>query len=211
MSPRVATNQRDQYMQVRREQILDAAVEVFGSKGYAEATVAGIAAAAGIAKGTFYLYFPSKEEIFTAILAERSFLPNLADLMVTDQPLGVTLRNIAESYYLFMDTNLSIYRIAVANACFFPTQARQVYREIILKGNQALADFLDRLSKAGVIPTLRDPFLTARIYFGLLSTYILSEEILCGKDIQPVDREAWIREIIQVFLDGVKSDSETDG
>jgi AcrR family transcriptional regulator len=52
----------------RREQILKAAMEVFSKKGYAAATIPEIAAAAGLAAGTIYLYFPSKRELFIAVI-----------------------------------------------------------------------------------------------------------------------------------------------
>jgi len=47
--------------------IIEAAVVVFAQKGYASATVADIAARAGIGKGTIYEYFASKEELFFAV------------------------------------------------------------------------------------------------------------------------------------------------
>ena len=52
----------------RRQQILDAATEVFASSGYHEAGINDVIARAGIARGTFYLYFSSKHGVFTAIL-----------------------------------------------------------------------------------------------------------------------------------------------
>ena len=51
----------------RRAEILDAAVKVFVEKGFQDATVADITAAAGVAKGTFYLYFDSKEHLLGAL------------------------------------------------------------------------------------------------------------------------------------------------
>src|SRR5213596_602037 len=51
----------------RRREIMDAAVEVFTSKGVAGATVSDITQAAGVAKGTFYLYFDSKEHVVAAL------------------------------------------------------------------------------------------------------------------------------------------------
>ena len=53
----------------RREQILTAALAVFAEKGYHEAGVSDIIERAGIARGTFYLYFESKRAIFDDILA----------------------------------------------------------------------------------------------------------------------------------------------
>src|SRR4029453_14508682 len=52
----------------RRDQILTAAHGVFASRGFKDATVGDIAEAAGIAKGTLYLYFKSKEDIYWAAL-----------------------------------------------------------------------------------------------------------------------------------------------
>jgi AcrR family transcriptional regulator len=56
----------------REEQILQAALEVFSQKGYAAATVPEIARLAGVATGTIYIYFPSKREMFIAVI--RKFI-----------------------------------------------------------------------------------------------------------------------------------------
>ena len=52
----------------RRAEILDAARTVFASNGFDTATVDDIALAAGVAKGTIYLYYPSKRDIYWAAL-----------------------------------------------------------------------------------------------------------------------------------------------
>jgi AcrR family transcriptional regulator len=53
---------------LRRQEILAAAIKVFGKEGFADACVDDIAVAAKIAKGTLYLYFKSKEEIYAAAI-----------------------------------------------------------------------------------------------------------------------------------------------
>lgn len=52
----------------RSRQILDAGLAVFAEHGYHRASVAHIVEKAGVARGTFYLYFPSKRELFDAVL-----------------------------------------------------------------------------------------------------------------------------------------------
>lgn len=52
----------------RRAQILDAALHVFASKGYHAASISDLVDAAGVARGTFYLYFESKNDVFVALL-----------------------------------------------------------------------------------------------------------------------------------------------
>ena len=54
--------------EVRREQILDAAASAFVAKGVSTATMDDVAAAAGVAKGTVYLYFRSKDALVTGLV-----------------------------------------------------------------------------------------------------------------------------------------------
>src|ERR1700722_7872822 len=63
-------SRRKEASELRRSAILRAARTVFSRQGYSETVVADIAAQAGIAKGTLYLYFPSKEQIYLAALLE---------------------------------------------------------------------------------------------------------------------------------------------
>src|SRR5438093_13378446 len=51
----------------RREQLLDAALAVFSAGGYSAAKVSDIVGRAGVAQGTFYLYFRSKQEVMLAL------------------------------------------------------------------------------------------------------------------------------------------------
>jgi len=62
---------------VRRERILEVAAEVFAREGYHRATIADIIAGADIARGTFYLYFKSKQDVFE-FMADR-FLAQLKE------------------------------------------------------------------------------------------------------------------------------------
>jgi AcrR family transcriptional regulator len=63
-----AASKREQLRQERREQILEAALTVFGQKGFHAANVSDVAAQAGVSQGTIYWYFDSKEELLTAAL-----------------------------------------------------------------------------------------------------------------------------------------------
>ncbi|MDR2870334.1 MAG: TetR/AcrR family transcriptional regulator [Deferribacteraceae bacterium] len=65
--------------EVRKNEILDAASALFLSKGYVKTTVSDIIEVVDIAKGTFYYYFKSKEEVMNA-LAER-FIDNATQYM----------------------------------------------------------------------------------------------------------------------------------
>lgn len=199
MSPLVSSDHREQYLHERREHILDAAMQVFETKGFAATNVAEIASLAGIAKGTIYLYFESKQQIFAAILNERSFVPLLADLLIEDQPLEATLRNLAKNFQSYMETHLPLIRMAMADGIRFPDCAEQVYQELILKGNLILADYLEKQSKAGNIRPLKNPFLTAKIFMGMMMYHVLTQEVMGGKNIIYISQDEWIDEVIQIF------------
>ncbi len=66
MSPRTSRQNRGIRAE-REQQILDAALAVFAQKGYGDTRIGDIADAVGIAKGTIYLYFESKEALFEAV------------------------------------------------------------------------------------------------------------------------------------------------
>jgi AcrR family transcriptional regulator len=71
MKPEVTANAdpwREQLVETRRSQILEAAVQVFAEKGFHRATVKEIASTAGIAEGTIYNYFGSKRELLIAMI-----------------------------------------------------------------------------------------------------------------------------------------------
>jgi AcrR family transcriptional regulator len=77
--PRVPTR-KQVLTDLRRQEILAAAIKVFGKKGFAATCVEDVAAAAHIAKGTLYLYFKSKEDIYaTAVHLAVAQLQSLAD------------------------------------------------------------------------------------------------------------------------------------
>lgn len=64
---------KDEDKEGRRRQLLDAAVRLFARLGYADVKMADVADAAGLAKGTVFLYFPTKEALFLALLEEELF------------------------------------------------------------------------------------------------------------------------------------------
>ncbi|MFO8055785.1 MAG: TetR/AcrR family transcriptional regulator [bacterium] len=81
--------------EVRRQQILDAAIDCFCSKGYHGASISDIVEASGTSKGNVYWYFASKEEIFLAVVemwAERA----LRDLAEDLQEKGGSFESLAD-------------------------------------------------------------------------------------------------------------------
>src|ERR1700683_1103704 len=74
----------------KRNAILSAATEVFAERGLSAATSA-ISSAAGVAEGTLFTYFPTKDELVNALYREIKL--ELADAMMSDFPRRASIRN----------------------------------------------------------------------------------------------------------------------
>jgi len=67
-----APPKRERRKEARPGELLDAALALFVEKGFAATRVEEVAARAGVSKGTLFLYFPSKEELFKAVVRENA-------------------------------------------------------------------------------------------------------------------------------------------
>ena len=65
------THKRERRKEARPGELLEAALDLFVEKGFAATRVEEVAARAGVSKGTLFLYFPSKEELFMAVVREN--------------------------------------------------------------------------------------------------------------------------------------------
>jgi TetR/AcrR family transcriptional regulator len=71
-TPTCAPPRRARRKQARPGELLDAALSLFVEKGFAATRVEEVAARAGVSKGTLFLYFPSKQALFKAVVHENA-------------------------------------------------------------------------------------------------------------------------------------------
>ena len=95
---------REQTKVANRLAILDAAREVFGDLGYETATVRDIIRRTGLAAGTFYNYFKSKDEVYLALASEgaRQFAPLLKAQRAQSANWEEFVQAAIEAYFLFL-------------------------------------------------------------------------------------------------------------
>ena len=110
-----------------RAKLLDAAESEFGENGFHNGSISGITQRAGVALGTFYTYFESKEEIFQALV---SYMSQRTHEWIAEHVSGAPDRLTAErlgieAYIEFARQHKGIYRI-ISEAEFVATDA---YRE----------------------------------------------------------------------------------
>lgn len=101
---------------LRHQQILDAAYDVFNQVGFHSATIDQIAERAELAKGTIYIYFKSKEELYFSLLlnGQEIIIGMLTDLEKRNPPPEELLREISDTLFRFYREHTSYFRIFTA-------------------------------------------------------------------------------------------------
>jgi AcrR family transcriptional regulator len=139
----------------KRRQIIDGARKVFLERGFDAASMGDIAKAAGVSKGTLYVYFKDKDELFGAIVrgecamqAEGVFSFNHAD-----HDVETVLLKHGKAFVEKMSDpgRLSSLRTVIAVAERMPDLGRKVYETGPAVANAKLADYLRAQVEAGVL------------------------------------------------------------
>lgn len=185
----------------KRNAIHRAAVEVFAAKGYFNSKVADVASAAGVADGTVYLYFKSKEEILHYIFdrAMEEFigdgLRELAEIEAPDDKL----RRVAELHLerLGADRDLAVvFQVELRGSTKFMSEFSRAgfakYLDIIKKT-------IDEGQKSGSFRKDIKPIVAAKIFYGALdemvTNWILSNR---AYPLRPMANE-----VVKIFLGGI--------
>jgi AcrR family transcriptional regulator len=135
--------------EARPQELLDAALDLFVERGYAAARLEDVAARAGVSKGTLYLYFTNKEELFKAVIREN-VLPLLGEAESLfgqfDGASADLLRGFILTWWEKLgNTKLSgITKLMMAEANNFPEVTQYFHDEVIMRGQAMIARILQR-------------------------------------------------------------------
>lgn len=145
---------REVLAEFRSGEILAAARRVFARRGYDAATLEEVAQEAGIAKGTLYLYFPGKEEIFWAAVRERmlELRQRTLEAMRLAEGIQARLRAAIAARGELMRSDaefMRIYLTEFGHLCAHPTRFRKPFRELYLAMARDLAEVLQAGMQAG--------------------------------------------------------------
>jgi len=104
---------REREKRQRRRDILDAAREIFWEHGYTATTMPEIARAAELAPGTLYLYFPSKQALYSELLIEGYDLlvEQLREAVHTGEPVGLQAEALMDTLFAFAAENPEYFDI----------------------------------------------------------------------------------------------------
>lgn len=118
-----------------RARILKAALEEFSEKGFYNATIDSMAERAGIAKGTVYRYFKTKEQLFNALKEDTitEFVDMATKKISTDDDILTILERVIENYLGFFQENSALFKVIIQEHSDFGREFSEKFiNELIL-------------------------------------------------------------------------------
>jgi AcrR family transcriptional regulator len=145
--------------QARPGEILEAALAVFAEKGFAAARMEDIAVKAGVTKGTIYLYFPSKEEVFKSLAREHVGQSLILATEQAEKYEGSAFEFLKFFYARFFEFVLQsdvavLPKIIIGESGNFPELARFWREEVIEKAIDMLSGIIAKAIARGEIRDL---------------------------------------------------------
>jgi AcrR family transcriptional regulator len=203
--PRVSAKDRPAFLEERRTAILEAALRVWGKRGFDGTSVSEVAREAGLTKGTLYLYFPSKRALLEEALRRYSLRPDVeAGLArLRGQPLGDVVRGLVAVTWRGLVARREIAGLLLRELPNHPEEARRFLEQVVLPLNLLLADYLREALPPGRAAHL-DPIVAARSLLGMVVTFFVSQEVLGGAELLPIPEERILATISELFLRGAE-------
>jgi len=194
--------------QARPGEILDAALEVFAEKGFAAARMEDIAKRAGVTKGTIYLYFPSKEDVFKS-LARKHVGDTIASAAEQARLYEGSLRDFLAMLFAIVGQKIHagqaavLPKIIIAESGNFPELAQFWRTEVI---DKALGMLTGVIAKGIARGELRDlpPEHVARLCMAPVLMSIIWRSVFAPTDTVPFDYEKFLALHRDILLKGLK-------
>jgi AcrR family transcriptional regulator len=187
--------------EARRAQILESALTVFATKGFHETSVTDLVDAAGVARGTFYLYFDGKDAIFLELVADlqHHLRANVVGVDPAKGDLEEQLRATIARVLRTLETNRRLTRILFREAVGLHDAVDQRLRAF----HDELYGYVARAIEVGVaIGRIRavDPHLAAVLVVGSVREVV--QRLVVASD-EVVDVDAVARGVVDHHLRGL--------
>jgi AcrR family transcriptional regulator len=193
--------------EARPKELLEAALELFVERGFAATRLEDVAQRAGVSKGTLYLYYSGKEELFKAVVRE-SLVP------VLDKAEDLVSNHSGDSIELFRliifgwwehigNTRLSgISKLVMAESGNFPELSNFYHQEFVARGMAMIASLLERGIALGDFREINASHLTQVIIAPLMMLMMWKHSFSASK-IDPISPEIYLNNLVDMCLHGL--------
>lgn len=179
MSEEKKMPRRERERRMHREQILEAALELFSARGYHNVSMQEIAERAEYAIGTLYKFFPNKEEMYRALIREHAdhFHEALNETLTRGNDELTTLRNYVATKGQVFSSHVPIIRLFLAESRGasvnvkggLDEELRKRYDETL----ERLAKVIARGMKNGLFKNISTPFYLAMSIDSVINTFLM--------------------------------------
>lgn len=191
----------------RPREICAAALEVFAEKGFAAAKLEEIARRAGVSKGTLYLYFDDKQELFRAVV-RSAIAPNIEAITSAESAFDAPFDQVVRMFlngFAEREARLpvgAVAKIVIGESRNFPELARVWHDEVASKAIGALTAVIERAQQRGEVRA-GDPRLYAFSLVGPMVLGALWHATLVPVGGTPVDLTALAKQHAEMILAGM--------
>lgn len=202
-------HKRERRKEARPGELLDAALDLFVEKGFAATRSEEVAIRAGVSKGTLFLYFPSKEELFKAVVREnmvRHQTEGAEEIARFEGPTPQLLEYLMlEWWRRYGATKASgISKLVMSEANNFPDLARFFQDEVVTPGHAMIRSVLQRGMDSGEFRPV-DMDLTVHSVLAPLLFLVTWKHSMapCCPSSQQIDPETFIRHHSDLLVRGL--------
>lgn len=191
----------------RPGEICSAVLEVFSEKGFAAAKLDEIARRAGVSKGTLYLYFADKEDLFRAVVRD-TVVPNIDAVrgMVesAELPFAEVVRMVLPRFAAIAGRVRigAVAKMVIGESRNFPELAKVWHDEVVSKALGMIGGLIERAQAKGEVRP-GDPRLHAFTLMGPMMMGVLWRETLQPAGGAPLDLEALAKQHAETVLAGL--------
>jgi AcrR family transcriptional regulator len=195
--------------EARPAEIVAAALEVFGERGFAAARLEDIAGRAGVSKAALYLYFPTKHDLFRAVVAE-AVAPNMAGVAAAAEAYEGPFEDLARTLLPALAAVASrpplggVVKMVIGESRNFPELAKVWHDDLVGKALAAVAGAIARAQARGEVKA-GDPRAYALGLVAPLMLAVLWRETFTPVGAPPFDLEAVARQHAETALVGMLS------
>jgi len=199
--------------QHRPGEILEAAIACFAERGFAATRIDDVALRAGVTKGTVYLYFPNKEELFKAVVRE-SLVPLLEGFLGQldpehDDPEEEIRRGVALFTEHVLKSPLRVIpKLIISEARNFPDLARFYLDEVVSRARSFVTSAIRRGVEQGKFREVN----AEHVFFSIIGPMlqaVLWQQSLGLYDSRPLDAPAMIRTHLDIVFRGLAAAGTT--
>ncbi len=188
----------------RRLQIIEVARDLFASRGFEGTTTRELAENIGINEALLFRHFPTKEDLYWAVLQHMIDMRGTKDRLRENIRAGMTdrdtFRAVAQD---ILNRNVQLTRLLFYSVLEKHELSDRFFSTHVIAYHEILADYIREGITAKRFRDM-DPLLAARAFIGMFSYHFQIQELFGGKQVQHFEAQEVITRLVDIWLEGMK-------